>query len=68
MTKSCPTEVMYSSPKCLMTLEECHLKATKKPKRGFEDASYLWVEGIMTFEESQFQASKITNIDSVNVR
>ena len=59
MTKSCPTEAMYSSTKCLMTFEESQFQATNRPNRGFDDASYFWVEGIMTIEESHFHYTKM---------
>jgi hypothetical protein len=59
---------MYSSAKGLMTLEEIHCQATKRPNWGFVDARYLWVEGLMNIEESHFQATKMPNIGSVNTR
>jgi hypothetical protein len=41
-----------------MTPEEFHFQGTKMPNRGFLDARYLWVEGIMTIEESLFRSPK----------
>jgi hypothetical protein len=49
-------------------LEESSCKATKRPKRGFVDARYLWVEGLISNEKSQFQTAKMPNKGSVNNR
>jgi hypothetical protein len=51
MKKSCTSEALYPSAKSLMTLEESHCQATKRPNRGLVNARYLWVEGHTTFEE-----------------
>jgi hypothetical protein len=61
LTKSCTSRALYSSFKSLMTLEETHSQAYKRPNRGFVNASYLWVEGLTTFEETHFQAAKMPN-------
>jgi len=58
MMKSCSTEAIFSSVKSLMTLEESHFQATKRPNRGFVDARYLWFKGLMTIEEFHFRPSK----------
>jgi hypothetical protein len=57
---------MYSSAKGLIDLEESNCQATKRPNRGFVDANYLWVEGLINNEESQFETAKMTNRDSDN--
>jgi hypothetical protein len=49
-----------------MFLEGFHCQATKRPKRGFVMAIYLWVEGLTTFEESLYQGAEIPNRGSVN--
>jgi hypothetical protein len=66
MTKSCTTEDLYISTKSLMTLEESNCQAFKRPKRGFVNARFLWVEGLTTFEETLYQAAKMPNRASVN--
>jgi len=38
MTKIWSTEAMYSSAKCLKTLEESHFQAVKMPNRGSVNA------------------------------
>jgi hypothetical protein len=57
--KSFYSESMFSSAKFLINLEESHFKAAKTPNRDGIDASYLWVEGHMTLEESHSQATKL---------
>jgi hypothetical protein len=57
---------MYSSAKGLIDLEETHCHATKRPNRGIVDARYLWVGGLITIVESQFQTAKMPNRSSVN--
>jgi hypothetical protein len=42
-----------------MTLVVYHFQAAKTTNRGYADASYLWVEGLMTHSESHFQAAKM---------
>jgi hypothetical protein len=59
---------MYSSAKCLMTLEGSQSQVIKKPNRFTVDARYLWYEGLMTIEESHFQVVKMPNRGSVNAR
>jgi hypothetical protein len=66
VTKSCTSEALYSSAKNLMTLGESHNQVSKRPKRGFVIARYLWFEGLTTFEESHFQAAKMPNRSSIN--
>ena len=46
ITKSCSTEAMNSSTMSLMTLEEFHFQATKRPIRGFVNDRFLQVEGL----------------------
>jgi hypothetical protein len=58
MMKSFSRETMFSSANLIMTLEELYFKATKMPNRGFVGARYLWVEGLMTIDESHFKSSK----------
>jgi hypothetical protein len=65
MTKSCTSEALYSSAKSLMTLEESHCQATKRPNRAFVNARYLWVEGLTTFEEPLYHEAKMPNRGSV---
>jgi hypothetical protein len=57
---------MYSSTNGLIDLEESSCQATKRSNRGFVDARFLWVEGLITNEESQFQNFKI--LDSYGER
>jgi hypothetical protein len=66
MTKSCTLEALYISTKSLMTLEESHCQATKRPNRYFVNARYLLVLGHTTFEESHYQAAKMPNRGSIN--
>jgi hypothetical protein len=49
-----------------MTLEESHCEASKWANKCFVHGSYLCVEGLRTFEESFYQAAKISNRGSVN--
>jgi hypothetical protein len=41
-----------------MNLEKLHFQAPKMPNRGFVDDRNLRAEGLMTYEESHFQAAK----------
>jgi hypothetical protein len=66
ITKSYTSEDLYSTAKCLMTLEEPHCLATKRPNRAFVDDRCLWFEGPTTFEKSLYQAAKMPNRGSVN--
>jgi hypothetical protein len=50
LTKSCSMGTFYSTTKGLMHLEESRFHATKRPNRGFVDARYLSVDGLMTLE------------------
>jgi hypothetical protein len=54
--------------KSLMTLEVTNYQATKRSNRGFVNARYLWVEGLIYILESRFQPAKMPNRDSVNTR
>jgi hypothetical protein len=66
MTKICTSKAMYSSAKSLMNLEKTHCHASKRPNRGFANATYLRVEGLTTFEESHFHAAKMPKNGSIN--
>jgi hypothetical protein len=68
MTKSCSSEAMYSSANRIMTLEQSHCQATKRPNRVFVDARYLWVDGLMYILDSGFQPTKLPKRVSVNTR
>jgi predicted neuraminidase len=50
----------------VMTLEESHCHATKRPNRGFVNTICLLVECPTTFEKSLYQAAKRPNRGSVN--
>jgi hypothetical protein len=51
MRKGCTSEALYILTKGLMTLEESHCPATKRPNGGFVKIRYLWIEGLTTFEK-----------------
>jgi hypothetical protein len=67
LKKSCTSETLYISTKSLMTYDESHCQATKRPKRGVVNARYLWVEGLTTFGNSLYHAAKMPNRGSVNI-